>query len=197
MGREENDRARLTSLKSKLNVSLENLRCLEVGGAVSESVLEDFDINYWTAVEYFGYKDNQYKKYTSGKYSYFSYGIEAYLQNHNDLFDLIVSYDAFEHITGLRNILLGLCERLNRGGLIYSYFAPIWEATNGHHSNELASLNAPDYIHLDIRPEELFIYLKNKHLMNDLDAYRLVDNVHHDASLNRYTMNDYSMIFEG
>ena len=33
--------------------------------------------------------------------------------------------------------------------------------------------------------------------MNDLDAYRLVDNVHHDASLNRYTMNDYSMIFEG
>ena len=77
MGREENDRARLTM--NQLNVSLENLRCLEVT-VVSKSVLEDFDINYWTAVEYFGYKDNQYKKYTSGKYSYFSYGIEAYLQ---------------------------------------------------------------------------------------------------------------------
>jgi cyclopropane fatty-acyl-phospholipid synthase-like methyltransferase len=49
------------------------------------------------------------------------------------LFDVIVSKDTFEHVEGLASLLKGLGQRLIPGGLIYAGFSPLYYSPWGDH----------------------------------------------------------------
>ena len=188
-------------------IHLSNSSILELGGALPPSYVFDYlQVKSWYSVEYHQYDDNQFPSGdfssldTFPHYSYTSAGWESFVNERSDLigsFDYIYSISAFEHIYDLKNCLLRILPFVRKGGCIYSYFTPIWSAPNGSHGflpPQLKSLG--DHAHLLFDFQELVCFLRARFNFSALDAIDVSHNLYRSNQLNRYSYEDFMLIFE-
>ncbi|KHD08152.1 hypothetical protein PN36_18035 [Candidatus Thiomargarita nelsonii] len=121
-------------------------------------------------------------------------------------FDVIFTVAAFEHIHDLEVALAEMYRLLKPGGLVYSYYGPLWSSGIGHHlwferdgkcyrfTDEAST--APllkNYEHLLLDREEMAEKLSadwEQEAVNDF-LYQIYDTPH----INRYTYADYIHMF--
>jgi len=180
-------------------------RVLELGGALPPAFLfEKFNISNWTSVEYSGYDNNQYDNdYDASSYPGYNYsnlGWEKFYNNwqmvKGEQFDIIYSIAAFEHIYNLPSCLQSAYQMLKPGGLLYSYFTPIWSASNGSHGFHPPELSKfGNHSHLMFNFPALIAYLVNSCSYTPDLATSSAHSLYKDSQLNRYTYEDFISIF--
>lgn len=136
-----------------------------------------------------------------------SYGDIRSLPLVDESFDLVFTVAAFEHIHNLPTALTEMYRLLKPGGLVYSYFGPLWSSGVGHHlyfemhgvwyifpNKESTSSMLQDYEHLILDREQMQSKLNTQWDTEDVNEiiYQIYDNPH----INRYTYSDYIKIFE-
>ena len=196
-----------STILSSRGIHLSNSSVLELGGALSPSYVFDYlKVKSWYAIEYHQYDDNQFHSgdFASldsfSRYNYTSSGWESFVNDRSDLFgsfDYIYSISAFEHIYDLKNCLLRLLPFVRQGGCIYSYFTPIWSAPNGSHGFLPPQLKSfGDHAHLLFDFQELVQFLQSRFNISSSEAIDLSHNLYRSNQLNRYSYEDFLIIFE-
>jgi len=112
-------------------------------------------------------------------------------------FDIIYSIAAFEHIYDLHSCLEAAYTMLSSGGILYSYFTPIWSAPNGSHGfhpNEISSYG--DHCHLKFNFNSLVSFLVDKYSYSFSQAIAAAHSLYKDSQINRYTYEEYITIFQ-
>lgn len=179
----------------------ENRRVLEMGGALPSSfVFDKLNANRWVAVEYSKYIGNEYRITQRAGYSYDSTGWEEFFQKwkltDGERFDVIYSIAAFEHIHDLNGCFDAMFDMLVDGGILYSYFSPIWSAPNGSHG---------------FHPKEIDMYGGHAHLCFDFCSLQeflisecsvlpskaciAAHELYKNNQINRYSYEEYIKIF--
>ena len=203
-------------------VGLKDLRVLEVGGSLPrEFVLNDIGVRSWIAVESMGYWDEALSSgFLSGtppqnslpdiwseesdietqSYCVFSGNIEKLPKIFNGKFDRVFSIAAFEHILRMPAALDRMYDALASGGLLFSLFAPVWSAYNGHHLPSISDGHGgvcdfsnspiPPWGHLLLSPGEMIRSLEmgvGREIAQEM-AYFVYESPH----INRYFTEDYA-----
>jgi len=136
-----------------------------------------------------------------------SYGDIRSLPFEDQCFDLIFTVAAFEHIHDLETAVDEMYRLLKPGGIVYSFYGPLWSSGVGHHlyferngvwykfsdKNSVLPI-LDDYEHLIFNREEMKARLKagwDDEAVEEF-IYQIYDNPH----INRYMFSDYMRIFE-
>jgi hypothetical protein len=110
-------------------------------------------------------------------------------------FDLVVSITAFEHILTPSLVLRKAHACLAEGGRFFSYHGPVWSSYCGHHVWVRPDLNfnalgcLPDFVHLLMRPAEVF-ELVCRHHPTDI-ADQVVEQMFFSSRINRMYYSDH------
>jgi len=178
---------------------------LELGGALSPSFLFDrYDISSWISLESLEYDQNQfsnnYEISSYPSYHYSNSGWKSFYDNwtmqSGRQFDIIYSIAAFEHIYDLPSCLEAAYSMLCPGGMIYSYFTPIWSAPNGAHGFHPDEISIyGDHCHLMFDFTSLVIHLEQSHSFLKSQACAAAHKLYKDSQINRYTYEDFIAIF--
>lgn len=208
-------------------IGFKGKKVLEVGGSLPQRlVLDYFQAQQWTALEEMEYwaetlstghvlgfppAESGSKRRFSGAtpagmqpYNLFHGRIEELPEALEGQFDMVFSIAAFEHISRLPAALEKMKRALKPGGKLFSLFAPIWSAHDGHHlpviedkaGNKWSFGNSPipPWGHLLFRPAELLDYLCQK---CDVETAReIVYFVYSSPHINRYFLDDYLEIVQ-
>jgi len=180
---------------------------LEIGGAISHSlVLKAFSVNSWTAVQkiYFsddlnsgnndviipnnsqtGYNLINHLNGLQGAYE------EGLVKDAN--FSRIFSIACFEHIHNLSEALEIAHRCLRPGGVMYSYFTPIWSSESSHLPPPHKCLNEP-YYHLFYNYTTMYYKLVSLGLETTYASAAAYEH-YKGESLNRYSYEEYCCIF--
>jgi SAM-dependent methyltransferase len=180
----------------------DNRRVLEMGGALPDSyVFEKMKANRWVSVEYSEYIGNQYEANKNTDYSYDNTGWEGYYQKwkltNGERFDIVYSIAAFEHIHNLNGCLNAISDMLRDGGVLYSYFTPIWSAPNGSHGfhpKQIDVLGSHSHLFFDFC--SLQDYLIGNHAISPDQACMAAHELYKNNQINRYSFEEYIKIFE-
>ena len=90
----------------------------------------------------------------------------------SDMFDMVISDAAIEHIDGFDRALREIHRVLKPGGLLFARWGPIWSAVDGHHffhwfkdlrvfgNRKYHPLEIPPWGHLRMSRQELFDYVR-------------------------------------
>lgn len=203
-------------------VGLKGKRVLEVGGSLPRRlVLEELAVSLWVALEEVDYWAETLSTGhilgnpppLDGSKKYFSQALPNGLESHHlfygrieDLpnsleqyFDVVFSIAAFEHIARLPLALEKMYQALKPGGQLFSLFAPVWSAFNGHHLPELVDKAGnrwnfgnspiPPWGHLLLRPMQLYHLLRGK--TDQETAQEIVYFVYSSPHITRFFLEDY------
>jgi SAM-dependent methyltransferase len=189
---------------------------LEIGGSnlPRELIVEDFKVDRWVAVDMIGEvhyaRLRQVQHYQreriyplaeaenrlfSDVYTIFNGAAETINDSFAGKFDTVVSMAAFEHIGGLGSVLRKTYNSLQPGGILYSYFGPIYSCRVGHHCwinsefnfNKLGKM--PEFAHLLLKPAELLTTLM-EHYPQHI-AEEAVFQVYYSDRIGRNMYEDY------
>lgn len=195
-------------------IGLSGKRVLEVGGALpAEFALDGIGASSWLAIEDVSYyadagglpaaladapeltmiDDLSGYRLARGR-------IEALPPALHGRFDAIFSIAAFEHLDRFPRALRAMHAALRPGGKLFSLFAPVWSAHDGHHLQGVTDKagrrftyhdsSIPPWGHLLMRPPELYEHLLG---VTDADAAaEVVYMVYHSPSINRLFTEDYA-----
>jgi SAM-dependent methyltransferase len=196
--------------------NLAGKRVLEIGGSdlPRELVADDFRADRWVSVdmiepthyarvqqiEHYGREPihplaDAERCLFNDSYTIFNGAAEHIGPGFFNQFDVVVSIAAFEHIGRLATVLRKCYKALRPGGLLFSYFGPIYSCRVGHHcwvTEELSFIHPgklPDFCHLLCKPAELL-----KHLMAHYPletAEEAVFQIYHSDRVNRNLFEDY------
>jgi len=130
-------------------------------------------------------------------YNFFLADIEDLPACHREKYDLVFSIATFEHVQKLPVALDRMYQALRPGGKLFSIFAPIWSAFDGHHLPEMVDASnkpvdrsiVPPWGHLLARPPEMY-----RHLCTRTDpetAGTIVYYIYHAPFINRLFTEDY------
>ncbi len=87
-------------------------------------------------------------------------------------------------------------EMLNVGGILYTYFSPIWIAANGSHGFHPKELNIlGDHCHLLFNYSSLQEFLVKKYNYSPYKALESAERLYRLPQINRYSFEDYISIF--
>jgi hypothetical protein len=138
-------------------VGFENKDVLEVGGSLPPDFVFDYlGVKSWTGIETPDYEKSleetggithtgtiikdiknisncKFNNQPEGKYKFYLENIEDLPEEYYNQYDLIFSIATFEHIHKLPLALDKMFLALKPGGKLFSMFAPIWSAYDGHH----------------------------------------------------------------
>jgi SAM-dependent methyltransferase len=203
-------------------------RVLEVGGSLPRPfVLDVLEARQWVAIEEMDYwqesqstghrqgtppaqmptrtVDSAADADTLGDYEVLKGAVENRPSGVFESFDVVFSIAAFEHIGRLPMALDRMHKALRKGGELFTLFAPIWSAHDGHHLPNIVDRSGkafgfhsspiPPWGHLMMRPPELY-----QHLQNHTDketAAEIVYFVYHSPHINRLFTEDYIKFFQG
>jgi len=203
-------------------IGFEGKDVLEVGGSLpKEFVLDYLNVKSWSALEapdfevYLDKVASAAEGSKLGKVDYSAFGFtERELSNYNffagyieelppayyQKYDLIFSIAAFEHIHKFPLALEKMFLALKPGGQLFSIFAPIWSAHDGHHLPPITEPNQgktfnfqnspiPPWGHLLMRPPELCRYLYQHTDKETSDA--ITHYVYNSPHINRFFTEDY------
>jgi SAM-dependent methyltransferase len=195
-------------------VGLKGKRILEVGGALpAEFVLEGIGAAAWLALEDIAYYEDagglpsalldapELAALTGARGYQLARGrIEELPAILHGQFDAIFSIAAFEHLNRFPRALHAMHAALRPGGKLFSLFAPVWSAHDGHHLQGVTDKSGrtftyhnssiPPWGHLLMRPPQLY-----QHLLGVTDAEaaaEIVYMVYHSPSINRLFTEDYA-----
>ena len=106
----------------------------------------------------------------------------------DNMFDVIISMAAFEHINDIKKALFEVKRVLKPFGIFYCIFGHIWTSVNGYHDDGTARqiMMVPPWGHLYMNEQEMADhFLKNG--VDDAEANLLLDWIYHNKSLNRHS----------
>lgn len=203
-------------------VGLKGKRVLEVGGSLPAGfVCDELAAAQWVAVEETDYWAETLSTghvlgtppRLGGDKKYFSQATAEDLEPYRvcygrieelpvaleGCFDVVFSIAAFEHIAKLPLALDKMYRALGPAGKLFSLFAPIWSAYNGHHLPEIvdkagnhfnfASSPIPPWGHLLLSQIELYDLLCRT---GDREtAQEILYFVHASPHINRFFLEDY------
>lgn len=204
------------------SVSFAGKHVLEVGGSLPPGFV--FDIlgaQSWTAIETPDYEDSLaaaggithkgtllhtdtevvptrgFGTPLAAPYSFLLADIEDLPQSHHEKYDLVFSIATFEHVQKLPTALDRMYQALKPGGKLFSFFAPIWSAHDGHHLPEMVDASGrrvdrsviPPWGHLLVRPPEMYRYLCTR--TDPETAGTMVYYIYHASFINRLFTEDY------
>lgn len=119
-------------------------------------------------------------------------------------FDVVFSSAAFEHFLNFPLSLDRLYRVLRPGGCLFTMFAPIWSAHDGHHLPPITDKSGvvmnfhsspiPPWGHLLMRPPEM-----HRHLISSTDpetAQVILYAIYHSPEINRLFTEDYMKFFQ-
>jgi SAM-dependent methyltransferase len=196
--------------------SLHGKRVLEIGGSnmPRELLFEDFQVDQWVSVDLVDathyarvqqvdhYRQEQIHPLADAenylfrdRYTIFNGAAENIGESFGGKFDIAVSIAAFEHIGRLPTVLRKIYQALKPGGILFSYFGPIYSCRVGHHCWAAADLNfnnpgaLPEFCHLLMNPAELLTHLL-PHYPRET-AEEAVYQIYHSERINRNLFEDY------
>jgi hypothetical protein len=187
---------------SSLIGGFNGLRVLEMGGALPDAyVFNTLKAKRWVAVEYHEYIGNQHINNTNANYSYDNTGWEGFYKKwkatDGQNFEIVYSVAAFEHIQNLNGCLKSIHEMMCDGGILYSYFTPIWSAPNGAHGfhpKEIEELGNHSHLLFDFC--SIQDHLVNCHGLERQSACTAAHELYKNNQINRYSFEEYIKIFE-
>ena len=181
-------------------------RVLELGGALNPHYVNShLSPRSWTAVEYTLYDDNQYssdwKHFDDPKfYTYDNSGWSSFFKKWKDLnglgFNVVYSVAALEHVDEVFQCLCACYEMLDKGGIFYAYFTPIWSAPNGSHGFLPVELgNGNSHEHLQHNFVTIVEKLCSDYEFSLHDASQTAFALYKSQQLNRHTCEDFELMF--
>jgi SAM-dependent methyltransferase len=195
---------------------LSGKRVLEIGGSnmPRELLAEDFRVDNWVSVDMVDMthyaRAEQIEHYRrepiyplaeaerrlfSDTYTIFNGAAEHIGPEFFGRFDIVVSIAAFEHIGRLATVLRKCYKALRPGGILFSYFAPVYSCRAGHHCWVTEDLNfnnpgkLPDFCHLLWKPAELLKHLVQHYPVET--AEEAVYQIYYSDRINRNSYEDY------
>jgi SAM-dependent methyltransferase len=115
----------------------------------------------------------------------------------SDSIDIIFSVACFEHIYDLESALRACHAVQKKGGILYSFFAPIYSyLTDGHHGvipSHSVFHETPWGLHL-LSSEDQRKYLQNSGIANPKEIQEFLGSVNYDRIPNRLYYEDYARI---
>ena len=184
-------------------------RVLELGGCLPpDYVFKYLNPSFWVSVEYDLYSHNQCQvegvipESVADKYNNYRYTECGWNKFYKDWkyhlsprFERIYSIAAFEHIDDLGECLQACYEMLEMGGVLYSYFTPIWSAPNGSHAMHPQEIEAKgDYSHLMYNFVSLQEFLVGVGC-DPMYALKSAEKLYRSPQINRYTFEEFVAIF--
>jgi SAM-dependent methyltransferase len=204
-------------------VGFENKDVLEVGGSLPPDFVFDYlGVKSWTGIETPDYEKSleetggithtgtiikdiknisncKFNNQPEGKYKFYLENIEDLPEEYYNQYDLIFSIATFEHIHKLPLALDKMFLALKPGGKLFSMFAPIWSAYDGHHLPNLVDKQGkkfhfgdspiPPWGHLLMSPPEMYSYLCQ--FTDKETANLMVYYIYHSPHINRLFTEDY------
>lgn len=201
-------------------VGLRGKHVLEVGGTLPKAfVLEELGAARWVGIEHPGYGHGIGRtRDAAGRLTFEQAQDGAKLGDHAVLsgpieqlpevlrgqFDAVFSVATFERIDRLPLALAAMYAALKPGGRLFSAFAPIWSAHDGHHLEDITDRSGrmftrqsppiPPWGHLLATPPEL-----HRQLLARTDAEtaaEIVFQVYRSNAINRLFFEDYVRYFK-
>ena len=182
-------------------ISFPDSNVLELGALPPKYVFDFLKVKSWFSIEYHQYDDNQISRDTSQSlksyptYQYTSLGWEGFVSNNSDLhgtFDYVYSVSAFEHIYDLRNCLLSIIPFIKKRLYLFIFYTYMVAHNSSRFFASSISYGSP--FPFAIRLQRAFSNcLQNLmyHLLNHLIFHEL----YRSNQLNRYTYEDFMLIF--
>jgi SAM-dependent methyltransferase len=195
---------------------LRGKRVLEVGGSnmPRELIVEDFQVDRWVSVDMVDethyarvqqvdhYRREQVFPLSSAEgglfrdvYTIYNGAAENLGESFGGKFDVVISIAAFEHIGRLPATLRKIYDALRPGGMMFSYFGPVYSCRVGHHCWVAEDLNfnnpgaLPDFCHLLMKPAELLAHLVQHYPR--ATAEEAVYQIYCSERVNRYLFEDH------
>ena len=84
-----------------------------------------------------------------------------------------------------------MCEE---GGILYSYFTPVWSASNGHHWSYFES-GLPAYIHLNLTHMEFIEWCNTELGLSSEEVEIHAHQIYKSTRINRLTPKEWNKIF--
>ena len=129
-------------------------------------------------------KENLNENYSKYKNKINFHNKDILKEHFNEKFDLIVSKDTFEHTNNLPEILNKFYDILNKGGLAYVGFGPLYNFFNGDHGR--TQLKIP-WLHV-ILSDQFIIDRYNKKNKSKIKKIE-------ELGLSKYSFKDYENFF--
>jgi len=181
----------------KKHINLEGKCILEVGagrGDFTRYMAEVSGAEYVNAIEYD--LDIWKTESSSGPNWKITQGDVRELLFDDNSFDYVVSIFVFEHINGLSKALLEIERTLKPGGKCFAHFTPIWSSILGNHCDLLSPRDlsvTPPWGHLFMKPDEMLEHIGK--LRDEETAKQAVYRIYESSTINRYTRQNYYLIF--
>ncbi len=204
----------LDALLGETNLS--GKRVLEIGGSnmPRELVSEDLRAEHWVSVDMvdmthyaraqqiehyrrepiYPLAEAEHRKF-GDSYTIFNGAAEHIGPRFFGEFDVVVSITAFEHIGRLATVLRRCYQALRPGGLLFSYFGPLYSCRVGHHCWVTPELNfnnpgpLPDFCHLLMKPADLLEVLREHYPIET--AEEAVHQIYYSDRVTRNLYEDY------
>jgi SAM-dependent methyltransferase len=196
--------------------TLAGKRVLEVGGSnmPRELILEDLRADRWVSVDMVDMHHyavaqqvehyrrepiyplaEAQRRLSSDVYTIFNGAAENIDAPFFGQSDLVVSITAFEHVARLATVLRKCYYALRPGGMLFSYFGPLYSCRVGHHCWVAPDLNfnnpgeLPDFCHLLMKPSELLEFLLKRYPVET--AEEAVHQIYYSDRVTRNMYEDY------
>lgn len=180
-------------------------KILEIGGSLPNAML--FDL--FEVAEYINNESPDYIQAESGDSYSSRHGEHPYrttvivnaeeihnILDHNSI-DAVFSVACFEHIYDLDLALQSCYKVTKKGGILYSFFAPIYSyLTDGHHGvipQHPRFSETPWGLHL-LTPQDQRKFLQHNGIQNPKEIQEFLGSVNFDRVPNRLKFEDYSRI---
>jgi len=187
----------------KASLPLRGKHVLEIGGAAPPSLIASGRVGSWTAIDISPQRFTESHGKEEIPHWYNALLMDATSMTFpNASFDIVYSTNCFEHILDIPSALRDIYRVLKPGGVLYSIFAPIWSAPDGHHtwvwdgdtpvtfSQDLFQ----DWLHLVFSEEELRKHLNSKYKPQLVES--IVNSVYRGTGINRVIDADYEQEIE-
>lgn len=184
---------------------LQGRKVLEVGGSTPPEKLLPYSPSQWTSVNLnerdIDRAQDDARKLNISSYNAIHHDITTF--DNGELYDLVYSINAFEHIHDLDIAFEKMYERLSPGGYMFTLFGPIWSCDVGHHlSIPLADNRQLHFSDGFLGPWEHLTSTRQGILQKVTAAYdasvaeKVVTYIYDYPDLNRLFEKDYFQIVE-
>lgn len=199
--------------------SLSGMTVIDVGGSnIPAEVMQSFGVKKFVCLDPvtkwgYGLKNGHCFSKKVFKISEFEYAfkneysfvidedIENIGKDLNLMFDVVISFSTFEHVTSIKKTLDVIYGILKKPGILYSQYEPIFSCPDGHHvyiSNDYNFNNMPEieHMHLLYNREEAVHFLNTITRFNVEIKNKIIQQAYESKVINRFMINEHIDSFQ-